>query len=143
MADRANQKLQALAALWEERRAGDRLPIRADLPVSVLRPWLGSLALFELRPRIGPIFRLCGTGLHARFGGEMTGKPITDLDPGVAEPLRMEVEAAAAGRRPHRSRHVAQAGERRHVFHELYLPLAGSGEDVELVLFASYGEAKG
>ena len=142
MAERANQKLQALLALWEERRPGDRLPARADLPVSILRPWLGSLALFELRPRIGPVFRLCGTALHARFGGEMTGKPITDLEPGVAELLRKELESVVAGRKPRRSRHVSKAEERPQIFHELYLPLAGNGEDAELVLFASYGEGK-
>jgi hypothetical protein len=142
MAERANQKLQALAALWEERRPGDRLPARADLPVSVLRPWLGNLALFELRHRTGPVFRLCGTALHARFGGEMTGKPITDLEPEEAEPLRKELESAAAGRKPRRSRHVSEVGQRPQVFHELYLPLAGSSEEAELVLFASYGEGK-
>jgi hypothetical protein len=54
MAEQANQKLQALVALWEGRRTGDQLPARADLPVSVLRPWLGSLALFELRPEPAP-----------------------------------------------------------------------------------------
>ena len=118
------------------------MPARADLPVSVLRPWLGSLALFELWPRIGPVFRLCGTGLHARFGGEMTGKPITELEPGVAEPLRKELESTVAGRKPRRSRHVCQAAEQRQVFHELYLPLSANGEDIELVLFASYGEGK-
>ncbi len=142
MAEWANQKLQALVALWEERRTGDRLPARADLPVSILRPWLGSLALFELRPRTGPLFRLCGTGLHARFGGEMTGKPITDLEPSVAEPLRKELDSAVAGREPRRSRHISRAGDRSQIFHELYLPLAGNGEDAELVLFASYGEGK-
>ena len=142
MADRANQKLQALVALWEGQRTGDQLPARADLPVSALRPWLGSLALFEFRPRTGPVFRLCGTGLYARFGGEMTGKPITDLEPALAEPLRKELDSAVAGRKPRRSRHVSQTGERFLVFHELYLPLTGDGEDAELVLFASYGEGK-
>lgn len=142
MAERANQKLQALVALWEGRRTGDRLPARADLPVPALRPWLGSLALFELRPQTGPIFRLCGTSLHTRFGGEMTGKPITDLEPNVAEPLRKELESVVAGRKPRRSRHVSKAAERSLVFHELYLPLAGNGEDAELVLFASYGEGE-
>ena len=143
MAERANQKLQALAALWEERRLGSRLPARADLPVSILKPWLGSLALFELWPRIGPVFRLCGTGLHARFGGEMTGKPITEMEPAMAQHLRKELESAVAGRKPRRSRHVCQAGDQRQIFHELYLPLSANGEDIELVLFASYGEAKG
>jgi hypothetical protein len=142
MAERANQKLQALVAFWEGRRAGDQLPARADLPVSDLRPWLGSLALFELRPRITPVFRLCGTGLYARFGGEMTGKPITAMEPGMAEFLRKELESVVAGRKPRRSRHVAEVGQRPQVFHELYLPLASNGDDPELVLFASYGEGK-
>ena len=52
MAERANQKLQALVPFWEARRTGGRLPARADLPVSALRPWLGSLALLNSGPEL-------------------------------------------------------------------------------------------
>jgi hypothetical protein len=136
MPERAKRMLESLAALWAEKRGENRLPRRADLPVSELKPWLGSLALFEFRPEAGLVFRLCGTGLLPRFGGEMTGKPLESLAPEMAAALRREVEAAIREGRP---RHVrAMVGSQ--VFHELYLPL--DGEDGELVLFASYGEAE-
>lgn len=141
MAERANQKLQALAALWEERRNGSGLPIRADLPPSLLRPWLGCLAIFELRPEKDPIFRLCGTSLHARFGGEMTGRPITDLQPDMAEPLRKELEFVIARRKPRRTRHISRGGLQLKMFEELFLPLADDRGDGNFVLFASYSEA--
>jgi hypothetical protein len=141
MAERANQKLQALAALWEERRNGSGLPIRADLPPSLLRPWLGCLAIFELRPGTVPVFRLCGTSLHARFGGEMTGKPITDLQPDMADPLRKELEFVIARRKPRRTRHISRGGLQLKVFEELFLPLADDRGGSSFVLFASYSEA--
>ena len=65
--ERANGKLQALRALWQETRGARPIPSRGDMPVSALRPWLGHLALIDLTGAT-PYFRLCGTGLHARFG---------------------------------------------------------------------------
>jgi hypothetical protein len=138
MPDRASQMLQALVALWEEKRKGTSLPARADLPVSALRPWLGSLAIFEFREDIGPVFRLCGTGLYNRFGGEVTGKPVCELEPAMADRVRQQLEAAIRAGKPHYAQHEAGAA----VFRELYLPLSGQGEGDELVLFASYGAEK-
>jgi hypothetical protein len=51
----ANRHLKSLERLWEERRADRPLPSRAELDVSVLRPWLGSLALFEFQSDRGPV----------------------------------------------------------------------------------------
>ena len=138
MPERANRMLAALAALWEEKRGEAAFPMRADLSVSELKPWLGSLALFEFRPEAGLVFRLCGTGLMLRFGGEMTGKPLEALEPQMAAVLRREAEACIREGLPRRARIVM--GSR--VFHELYLPLAGGGAGDALVLFASYGEAE-
>jgi hypothetical protein len=138
MPDRASQRLQALTALWEESRMGKSLPARADLPVLALRPWLGSLAIFEFRPDVGPVFRLCGTGLYGRFGGEVTGKPVSELEPAIAHPVRQELESAIGGGKPRYSRHTSGDS----VFQELYLPLAGNGGGAEFVLFASYAEER-
>lgn len=135
---KASQMLQALTALWEEKRMGKSLPARADLPVLALRPWLGSLAIFEFRPGVGPVFRLCGTGLYGRFGGEVTGKAVSELEPAIAHSVRQELESAIGGGKPRYSQHKSGTS----VFYEVYLPLAGNGEGTELVLFASYAEEK-
>ena len=140
MAEKANQKLQALLGLWQSQMRGTSIPKREVLPVSALKPWLGSLALFQLDPSAGPIFRLCGTGLHARFGGEMTGKLVSQLPAEAAEALQKELDAVISSRRPRRSRHISGDGHQSCTYHELYLPLADKDEKVELVLFASFRE---
>lgn len=66
-------KLIALLALWSAKCAGENLPARHQFPVAELRPWLGHLALLE-RHGEDFRFRLCGTGLIERFGGEATGR---------------------------------------------------------------------
>lgn len=141
MPEKANQQLQALVALWEERRGNRPIPMRDDLPVKDLRPWLGCLALFEFRPSLGPVFRLCGTSLHRRFGGEMTGKPVTDLPPEIAHDLTKQLEKARAEQKPRRAKYSTPQ-EPPTTFHELYLPVAGPACSGDLVLFASYAEGR-
>jgi hypothetical protein len=72
----------------------------------------------------------------------MTGKPITELQPDMAEPLRKELASVTAGREPRRARHISQSGQQFKVFEELYLPLADDRGDTSFVLFASYSEAR-
>jgi hypothetical protein len=67
--ERANRKLKSLLDLCNEKRGERAMPARQDLTVSTLKPWLGNLALIELKNANGPSFRLCGTNLHSRFGG--------------------------------------------------------------------------
>jgi hypothetical protein len=66
-------KLIALLALWSGKCAGEKPPARHQFPVAELRPWLGHLALLERRAD-DFLFRLCGTDLISRFGGEATGR---------------------------------------------------------------------
>lgn len=138
--EKANKKLQALTELWHEKREGKAMPSRADLSVTVLRPWLGNLALIDLTGAAA-YFRLCGTGLHERFGGEMTRKTLDLLDePHGGRALRDCIEAARQTRAPARMTHTQPRGGRNIVFHELCAPLAHDGETIDTVLFASYAE---
>lgn len=141
MPEKANQQLHALVALWEERRGNRALPTRDDLPVKDLRPWLGCLALFEFRPSLGPVFRLCGTSLHRRFGGEMTGKAVTDLPADIAQGLTKQLEKARTEQKPRRAKYSTPQ-EPRITFHEVYLPMTGPARSGDLVLFASYAEGR-
>ncbi len=104
----ANRHLKSLGRLWEEPRADRPLPSRAELDVSVLRPWLGSLALFEFQSERGPVFRLCGTSLHQRFGGEFTGQPVSALEPDMAGHLERYFTATLISQKPQWATHIAR-----------------------------------
>ena len=106
----AKTKLQMLLDLWNEKRASKEMPCRGDLAVQALRPWLGNLALIDLRDGDGPVFRLCGTSLYSRFGGEMTRRKIDALDDEVAKTLRHSIEQVCHTRRPTQARHEAAQG---------------------------------
>jgi hypothetical protein len=118
------------------------MPSRADLAVKALRPWLGNLALIDLRGGEGPTFRLCGTSLHSRFGGEMTRRTIASLDAGVADTLQHSIEHVRQTRKPAQSTHKMGHPDTATVFHEICAPLADDGVNVDTLLFASYPEQR-
>lgn len=140
--EKANQKLKELLALWQEKRGGKALPSRGDLPVSILRPWLGNLALIDLTGA-APYFRLCGTSLHARFGGEMTGQKLDAVtDAYCRRALLSCIEKAQQTRNPAPAVHQVSAGHDRTTFHELCLPLGYDGKNADTMLLACYAERK-
>ena len=142
MPEGVKSHLEALETLWQERRGGRHLPTRKDLGVAALKPWLGSLALFECHPAHGALFRICGTSLHERFGGELTGLPVSALEPKMAADLEEFLAKALATRRPQRREYVIQRQSSVVKFRELFLPLAGFDGDPRLVLFASYVDGR-
>ena len=44
----ASESAQGLVAYWEAKRLGRAMPVRRDLDVLDLRPWLGRLSLYEV-----------------------------------------------------------------------------------------------
>jgi hypothetical protein len=138
--EQAHMKLQALCALWLEKRGARLLPSRGDLPVSALRPWLGNLALIDLGGP-SPHFRLCGTGLHARFGGEMTSRDLDAVsDAHGRRELASCIETAKRTLSPAPMVHALGHGHGRTVFHDLCLSLGNNGRQPDTMLFASYAE---
>jgi hypothetical protein len=142
MSEDAKRYLESLKGVWEERRAGRPLPTRADLSVSILRPWLGNLALFECQPQRGAIFRLCGTSLHERFGGEFNGKPVSAIEPKLADHLEHHLAATITSQMPQWATHLARKHNSIMAFQEIFLPLACTEGGADIVLFASYQEAR-
>jgi hypothetical protein len=138
--ERAHQKLTTLRVLWDEKRGPKTMPSRADLSVTSLRPWLGNLALIDLTGA-EPYFRLCGTSLHRRFGGEMTRRKLNLLgeDQG-ANTLRQTIEMVRKTHMPAQVTHEGSSASGKLTYHELYVPLAHDGVHVDTVLFASYAE---
>jgi hypothetical protein len=137
----AKGKLTSLLALWHDKRGSKAMPSRDDFPVQALRPWLGNLALIDLRDG-GTVFRLCGTSLHSRFAGEVTRKDLAALDDGVAVALRDCIDQVRKSRQPCRAKHRITGLGYPLTYHEICLPLAGDGVTMDTVLFASFPEQR-
>lgn len=114
------------------------MPSRADLSVSALKPWLGNLALIDIQSNGGAIFRLCGTNLHARFGGEMTRRAVSEMCPCIAESFRACLDWTYRSRLPTESAHERVIDGTNATFVELHLPLSEDATRVATVLFVCY-----
>jgi hypothetical protein len=140
--DRAKEKLTALLALWEQKRGIRPVPSRDDFPVGELRPWLGNLALIDLTGD-APRFRLCGTSLHVRFGGEMTKRTVAALEVGLGGPeLLACIEEARQTLMPATLTQRIAGDPKQIVFHELCLPLGQDGRFADTILFVSFSERR-
>lgn len=135
---KSNQLLGSLLETWNKARGQRAMPQWSGFDARALRPWLGHLALVECLGSDELRFRLCGTNLHARLGGEFTRCSLAALDPEIGAPLCLQLAQVLQSRAPiwaHFDRAVA--GKRVH-FLDLYLPLSDDAASVSLVLFASY-----
>jgi hypothetical protein len=133
----ANQKLSALRDLWDRKRGGRAMPYRADLTVADLRPWLGNLALIDVNAG-GETFRLCGTNLFARFGGDVTGKRLRDLRHSGVSALRDCIAQVIKANCIGSTNHTQIINGEETSFDELALPLSNDGGEMSVVLVASY-----
>ncbi len=136
--DTAYRKLRDLLAFWHKQRGIRPFPTRRDLSVHLLRPWIGNLALIDILDGGEACFRLCGTNLHARFGGEFTRRSMTALDAAIGASLRDGIERVRKSGAPTELSHERVIDGRRTSFREICLPLSEDAVRVDAVLFASY-----
>lgn len=135
--DKTNQKLRALRELWDKKKVVDRLPRRADFDPKTLRPWIGNLALVEIVPNGDLLFRICGTNLHSRFGGEFTGRDVSALSPEIARDFRQALRQACQTRVPVEITHDYVVDGEARTFRDICLPLSDD-TPINTVLFASF-----
>lgn len=140
--ERANQKLRDLLALWNDKRGDRPMPSRSELAVAALKPWLGNLALIDISGDGGAVFRLCGTNLHARFGGEVTRRDVAELSPAIGESFRACLEWVCRSQTPTECIHERVINGVPAAFSELHLPLSDDATHVHTLLFASYPVTK-
>ncbi|HVZ02253.1 MAG TPA: PAS domain-containing protein [Dongiaceae bacterium] len=70
-----NPRLARLFDYWAEKRAGRRMPARADIDPLEMREWLGNLLLAEFFGSVEHYkVRIDGTNLINHGGGDRTGK---------------------------------------------------------------------
>lgn len=69
----------ALLQLWRDRRGRRPIPLRSDIDVLDLWPWLGYLHLLEVLEDGRDLrYRVHGTMIASRIGVEMTGKRLSE-----------------------------------------------------------------
>ncbi len=131
-------QLESLTAYWLQKCAGREMPLRAELPVDELRPWLGHLALLELAGERDSRVRLCGSDLIRRFGREATGARVGELAVDISRQLTAIIKATAKAMAPVVSLSPVQLGHTTTTYCEVALPLGGSGGRLAILLLASY-----
>lgn len=129
-------KLIELFALWSGKCAGENLPARDQFPVAELRPWIGHLALLEPRGEEFQ-FRLCGTDLITRFGGEATGRVLHTCEAPHAS-LRAALLESCETRAPAPVVTVTTQNGDPVSWSEIVLPLSQDGAQVSQLLVGSY-----
>lgn len=131
----ASARLIALLEYWSSKCGAEgRPPRRADLDPADLRGLLPNLMLFDVEHTPpGFRFRLVGTRMVEVLGHDPTGCLLADYPEGgaLAEPLRR----TAAGARPQATPGTLCWTNGDGVDAEwLFLPLAGDGDDIAMIL---------
>jgi hypothetical protein len=136
--------LRALHRLWCLHVVDGEPPLRSQIDVQYLAPWLGSLLLIDVLP--GPDFRyrVYGSDVTQLFGKDRTGSLVSDFDTPAAELMPHDYEAALLQRDAHvvaRQRLVRlprARGADMHMVEKLILPLRRSGSAIEQMLVGVY-----
>ena len=133
---------EELFAYWAGLRRPGALPGRADLDPAAIKRHLPALSLTKVvsgdhpgRPRDYRT-RLAGTALWSVYGGEITGRRLSDIyATAAADYWRQELDRVVEERRP-RVGHHSMAGRGASHMNLLWLrlPLASNGRDVDLIL---------
>src|ERR1700719_4833474 len=128
---------EELFAYWARLRRQGVLPSRRDLDPAGFKRLLPTVSLIEVvgQPRDYRL-RLAGTGLYGVYGGEITGKKLTDVyNSAAAEYWREELDKVVDERRPRVGHHsMAWRGASHMTLLWLRLPMATNGRDVDVIL---------
>lgn len=133
----AMRELQELLAYWGSLRVGARLPRRSDIDPCGFKRLLPTVSLIDVRPWPREYsLRLAGTGLYSVYGGEITGKRLTEVySVAAAEYWGKELNAVVDQRRPQVGQHsLAWRGAGHMNLLWLRLPLSSNGKDVDMIL---------
>lgn len=129
----------ALYRFWRDVRRGRPLPRRADLGPEALRPWLGSLSLYE-RTEDGADFRirLDGTKIVALTGEDRTGRRVSEIDRRSGSDALACCLDVCRRRLPLLDSALPLFRDRRRFAQRLLLPVSRDGEEAHQVLMALF-----
>lgn len=126
---------------WLAKRAGRRMPARADVEPLELGDILGDFGLIDVEPRDPPRFRyrLIGTNMVEFFGRDFTGETVEQSKSGnyARKLLELYRECAQLGT-PVYWEGVFEYQNRTHWrVKRLLLPLSSDGRTVDMILFST------
>jgi hypothetical protein len=126
---------------WDHKRAGRKLPRRADIDPQELKPHLPHLFLIEVLDGTDFRYRLVGSEITERYGRNSTGKTVREIyaaQPKVADWLTGMLKAVTKAARPVLATGPLSAVNKEHILSEsLHLPLADDGETVTMIFGAA------
>jgi len=128
---------EELFSYWARLRRPGALPCRADIDPAAIKRHLPLLSLTKVIPAPRDYrMRLAGTELWGVYGGEITGRRLSDIyNTAAADYWRRELDGVVADRRPRAGCHnMAWRGASHMSLLWLRLPLATNGRDVDLIL---------
>jgi len=128
---------EELFGYWAGLKKADRLPGRRDIDPADFKRLLPTVSLTDVlgEPQDYRL-RLAGTGLYGVYGGEITGKRLSDIyNTAAADYWRVELGKVVAEKRPAVGLHsLAWRGASHLSILWLRLPLASDGEQVDMIL---------
>lgn len=136
-----SEQLLALYRYWQGKRAGRRMPARADIEPLEIPGLLPTLLLIDIVPPEGggqPRFRvrLAGTEIVDWYGEDYTGRHLDEIDFGDQRPqILADFGDCAATGAPHRGeRQFWSARGIQLKMERLILPLGADGETADMLL---------
>lgn len=139
--DITHPHLRDLYAYWQKKKAGRRLPARADVePTEIPRllPWIALVEITENPQRF--CFRLAGTQVENFYGAKVSGRWLDELDfSDQNAAIATQYAAAAQLGEPSVARFAFTKQDGRHIAYErVLLPLSSDGSKVDMLLIG-YG----
>jgi hypothetical protein len=122
-------------AYWAGLRRAGALPGRKDLDPARMTRLLPTVSLIQVLNGDYRI-RLAGTGLFSVYGGEITGKRLSEVyNTAAADYWRYELDRVVAERRPRVGHHsMAWRGASHMSLLWLRLPLSSNGREVDVIM---------
>ena len=136
--------LRALYALWDTKRGTRVMPARRDFATVELQPWLNELHLVAVSPE-GLRFVVFASGPASRYGTEMTGRYVADLQPAaMADEVERAYLTAVETRAPVFGTHANRGfGTDSQTWSRLILPLSDDGVRVDRLFVAVWEGSTG
>ena len=137
--DIPDPRLRGLLDYWESRRGEREMPLRRDIDVLDLGPWLGNLMLIEVLEGGRDFrYRVYGSMLAQYYGRDLTGKTTDVVRPEARDLVRQEYRAVLVDRQPVLVLRDRQVKHRTMRVAKLVLPLSSTGAALDMLLVGSY-----
>jgi hypothetical protein len=132
-----NPKVAGIYDYWKAKRGERPMPARRDLDPIELKPYLGSIILYDvLREPLDFRYRLVGTHIALAMGRDLTGCRLSDVSATEDQAYAMTALSDIVRRRVYRFRNDPLRGERGSFLgrDRIHLPLSEDGVEVTMLL---------